>query len=502
MLKVAQKDYIKHLREEEKLSLSEIMRRTSLSWHTVKKHADGQVATQEGPRQRRLRRVLTDEHMEALETWILEDQHRQRKYQRTAEVMHTQLVEEVGYQGSDRTVRACVKELRTKLIQPEATHVSLDHQPGVAQVDFGDTLTIIAGEETHERIVHKLVMAFPYSNDALTRHLPAENAECLLEGLKSMFEELNGVPREIWFDNLSAAVKEVLQGEKRTLNPLFAEFCWHYRFKSTFCTPGRGNEKGGVENKVGTLRRNCDSPPQRVERLSQLDERAEKERARRKGQAHYKKQRLVSELFEDDRAALLALPENPYTVSSADTAVVNKTGEVKIRKELYHIPGASLRQKIFARVFAYHITFYDQYGEVLLSTQPRKYVFEGQEIDWVKELECYTNRPRAIEHATYLKNLPPVLRQYLLAPELSERRQRITTLIALLKEHPLQQVEKSIATGLEVGRTDFASLKSIVLRITDMPTVPLLETYTPRAVVDMKPDLGSYSALQKVTGNE
>jgi len=61
MLKVAQKDYIKHLREEDKLSLSEIVRRTRLSWHTVKKYADSQVTTQEGPQRRRKRRVLAME---------------------------------------------------------------------------------------------------------------------------------------------------------------------------------------------------------------------------------------------------------------------------------------------------------------------------------------------------------------------------------------------------------------------------------------------------------
>lgn len=59
------------------------------------------------------------------------------------------------------------------------------------------------------------------------------------------------------------------------------------------------------------------------------------------------------------------MPEMPYTVSSPDTAVVSKTGEVKIRKELYHIPGASIRQKVFARVFAY---FLSPWGKVLCTT--------------------------------------------------------------------------------------------------------------------------------------
>jgi transposase len=350
-------EYIRFLRETEKLSLSEIVRTTNTTWRTAKKYADGQATTQKGPRQRRRARVLKDAYREALETWILEDERRPRKHRRTAQALYNQLVEEKGYRGSSRTVRDCVKEMRAQLVREETTHLSLDHRPGVAQVDFGVTLTVIAGEEAHERVVHKLVMTFPYSNDALTRHLPAENTECLLEGLRSMFEELGGVPRDIWFDNLSAAVKDVLQGEQRTLNRLFSEFSWHYKFKSTFCNPGRAHEKGAVENKVGTLRRNCDSPPQRIEQLSELDERAAKERARRRGQRHYKKLIPISELFEEDRRSLLVLPEIPCTVSNPDTAVVSKTGEVKIRKELYHIPGASIRQKVFARVFAYHIDF-------------------------------------------------------------------------------------------------------------------------------------------------
>ena len=501
MLKVAQIKYIKHLRDDEGLSINEIAQRTDLDWRTVSKYADSESQVQERPRQRRKRKALLDEYLEMLETWISEDQRRKRKYRRTARALYGQLVEETSYGGSERTVRHYVKELRAKL-QEQPTHISLDHNPGAAQVDFGDTLTILAGEETHERVAHKLIISFPHSNDALTRHLPAENAECFLEGLKSMFEELGGVPREIWFDNLPAAVKAVLEGDKRDLNPLFAEFSWHYRFKSVFCNPGCGNEKGNVENKVGTLRRNCDSPPQRIERWSQLDERADKERSKHREEQHYKKRRPVKELFEEDKAHLLTLPENPYTVSSVDTALVNKTGEVKIRKELYHIPGANMRQKIFARIYAYHIDFYDQYGETLLSSQSRKYVLEGQEIDWVKELECYINRPRAIEHATYLKNLPPLLREYLLPHEVNERRQRVSTLIALLKEHPLKHVEQSVKLAMEVGRIDYASLKSIALRATDEPKAPILEDYTPRAVVDIKPNLSPYSALQDVAGHE
>ena len=55
---------------------------------------------------------------------------------------------------------------------------------------------------------------------------------------------------------------------------------------------------------------------------------------------------------------------------------------------------------------------------------------------------------------------------------------------------------------MEVGRIDYASLKSIALRATDEPKAPILEDYTPRAVVDIKPNLSPYSALQDVAGHE
>ncbi len=499
MLTVAQSNYISEMREFEDVSISEIARRMKIDWRTAQKYADGEVDHQKRPKQVRKRQVMLDEHVERLRVWIEEDLRRPRKYRRKANALYEQLKEETCYSGSDRTVRLYVKRLKTELARKEPD-ISLDHQPGTAQVDFGDTLTILAGEETHERVAHKLVMSFPYSNDSLTRHLPAENAECFLDGLKSMFEELAEVPREIWFDNLPAAVHKVLEGENRGLTAFFTEFRNHYRFKAVFCNKGRGNEKGNVENKVGTLRRNCDSPPRRIEKLAELDEKAAGDRARRREELHYKKKKPVKDLFEEDRRNMLTLPSAPFIVASVDSAVVNKTGEVKVRKELYHIPKSYIGQKVFVRVHALHIDFYDEHGQVLLSSQSRKYALECKEIDWAQELECYRNKPRAIEYATYLKNLPPVLRQYLLTPDLSDRRRRLQSLISLLREHPLTQVEKVVAIGLESDRTEYAALKSIILHLTDQKTSPLLESYTPRQVTDWKPNLRAYNSLLQEVG--
>src|SRR5699024_8737890 len=63
--------------------------------------------------------------------------------------------------------------------------------------------------------VNVLVMSFPYSNGGFAVALPAENQECLLEGMKELFRQVGGVPRKIRIDNMSTAVTQV---KSKTVN--------------------------------------------------------------------------------------------------------------------------------------------------------------------------------------------------------------------------------------------------------------------------------------------
>ena len=58
------------------------------------------------------------------------------------------------------------------------------------------------------------------------------------------------------FDNLTTAVRKVLQGKARLEQESFTRFRAYYNFEARFCNPGAGHEKGGVEGLVGFARRN------------------------------------------------------------------------------------------------------------------------------------------------------------------------------------------------------------------------------------------------------
>lgn len=60
------------------------------------------------------------------------------------------------------------------------------------------------------------------------------------------FGYFGGVFRKLRYDNLASAVKKILRGHRREETARFIAFRSHWGFASEFCTPGAGNEKGGV----------------------------------------------------------------------------------------------------------------------------------------------------------------------------------------------------------------------------------------------------------------
>jgi len=496
MLTMAQVDCITTLRQSDGKSVSEIARIMGISWRTAKKYADGEgLKLESGPRRRRQRPVM-EPFAEVVDAWLAEDQLRRAKHRRTARVIHRQL-RELDYGGSERTVRAYVRAAKDRLREERAErYVRLEHPPGRAQVDFG-WADVIDGSSCQIVRMPYLTMSFPYSNAHVDWLLPAENSECFLHGLGCLFAVIGGIPGEIWFDHLSAAVKEVLGGGEREVTAAFAEFRRHYGFQAVFCHRGRGHEQGSVEGKVGYVRRNDLTPLVVVHDLEaanrELLRRAEADRER----PHYLKGTSIRQLWADDRRQLLPLPREAYVAVKARTAVVNRVGEVQVEGERYRVPSARPGQRVFVKLFWDRIEVFDAYGEIRLSQGPRRYAFRAEQVDWVAELAIFRHKPRAIEHATCLKALPASLRQFALEVPLAERRGRVETLMALLGKYELALVEQTVKQGAGYDLSDLGSLQAIADYRAAQPAerVPLAEPHTPAACRDWRAELGSYNAL-------
>ena len=177
---------------------------------------------------------------------ILEDDHgRPRKQRHTAKRIFERLRDEYGKGGGYTTVKDYVRENRR---QTREMFVPLSHAPGHAQCDFGEALVVIGGVEQK---AHCFVIDLPHSDGCFVKAYPAETTEAFLDGHVSAFAYLGGVPQSILYDNTRLAVARILGDGRRQRARAFTELQSHYLFEDRFGRPGKGNDKGKVEEPGG-----------------------------------------------------------------------------------------------------------------------------------------------------------------------------------------------------------------------------------------------------------
>jgi transposase len=95
--------------------------------------------------------------------------------------------------------------------------------------------------------VHLGYLRLNYSSKYFVLALPTDRQEALFEYHLRGFTYLGGVPRRMCYDNLKPAVHQILTGKNRQDQASWGSFRPQFLFDSEYDTPGRGQDKGGVE---------------------------------------------------------------------------------------------------------------------------------------------------------------------------------------------------------------------------------------------------------------
>ena len=167
---------------------------------------------------------------------LAEDKDRPKKQQHTSKRIFERLRDEHGYSGGITIVKDYVALRRRR---SQEMFVPLEHPPGHAQVDFGEAIGIIGGEE---RKIHFFAMDLPHSDACFVAAYPAETTEAFCDGHVRAFTFFGGVPRSILYDNTKIAVARILGDGERQRTRVFSELQSHYLFEDRFGRPGKGNE--------------------------------------------------------------------------------------------------------------------------------------------------------------------------------------------------------------------------------------------------------------------
>lgn len=168
------------------------------------------------------------------------------------------------------------------------------------------------------------------------------------------------------------------------------------------CNPYSRHEKGNAERKVYYTRNLCFIPAPLVESDPDLVVWLHRKMVEDQNRPHYRKGRLIEELWQEERPELLALPGQALPIFSLDHAFVNKHEEVMVDGKAFVVHGLSVPNRLLMKKEWDRFFVLSPSGDVHLEA-PRPYTNVKRKIPW-KEIfaEWETNPPPGVVgHSRY-----------------------------------------------------------------------------------------------------
>ena len=383
------------------------------------------------------------------------------------------LQDDYQYQGSYSAVRRFVHKLR-----PTASpaFVRVRTAPGEeAQVDFGSVGQLYDPVSGRARRAYVFVATLSYSRHQYAELVFDQKTPTWIGLHRRAFESWGGVPKRIVPDNLKAAVLKV-QVYDPLLGEAYRRMAQHYGFVISPTRPRTPRHKGKVENGVHYVQRNfmagrefLDINVANQHLRTWVQERAG---TREHGTTH----RAPLYLFQEyEKAALLPLPEEPFTLREVRLVTVHPDCHVRIDKSYYSVPYAYVGQKLDAYIGERIVEIYR--GTELVATHERS----------LKPGEWHTRMEHYPQHkAAYLERTPAYCRQQ--AARLGEATAQVVA--ALLGDRPLyrlrsvqailrleesvgaERLEAACARALYFGDHSYRRIKAILNAALDREPLP------------------------------
>ncbi len=464
MLTITQVHYIRELFYREGKSYSEIRRMTGKNYRTIKKYIEMQDFNEQPHNAQRPNK--TDALRPMIHEWIVEDKSRHHKQRHTATRIYDRLRAEYPeiLEVSARTVRNLVKEEKEKVYGAQKAHLLLQHPGGEAQVDFG---TFEAYENDTLKKFHEFILSFPKSNAGFAVVTRSETREALLESLVTIFHYTGYVPQTLWFDQMASAALR-MRDEQGILKAadFVQRFATHYGFTIKFCNPNSGHEKGNVENKVGTIRRNLFVPEPRIDNLETFNAELLEKCSLRHQQKHYRFNESIQTLFEQEQASMVPVNKVAFETARYESRKVNQYGLVEFSNCRYSATPQYVGQTVVLKIMANTIHILSKDLCKTIAKHPRLFTKGAESIHYIDFIDVIKARPNALKYSGIYTLLPPSWQDYLQKSDQDNFRNAFHVLKTILLEKDmdyadavLQETKKHHALSPEALAVTFKRLK-------------------------------------------
>jgi len=323
---------------------------------------------------------------------------------------------------------------------------------------------------------------------------PAETTEAFLDGHVSAFAFFGGVPQSILYDNTKLAVAKICGDGSRQRTQAFTGLLSHYLFRDRFGRPGKGNDKGKVENLVKNGRRRFLTPVPVAASFDELNARLEADCLKDQDRCVERQQHTIGERLLDDLTAFRPFPAGLFEACEVRAGRVRSTSLVRYRCNDYSVPTTHGLRQVIIKGFVDEVMILS--GAEEIARHPRSYDRDGFVFDPRHYLALLERKPGALDQAAPLQGweLPDQfdhLRR-LLEKRLANRGKReFIQVLRLMEVFEQDLVAHAVSDAIRLGAISFDAVKQLVLcrierrpprlDLTAYPHLPRTQVRTTRA---------------------
>lgn len=389
--------------------------------------------------------------------------------------MFQRLKEQHGYAGSYSSVRRYVPQFKPHEVEAFVRmHCAAGEE---MQVDFGNVGDLFDPQSGKVRPAYAFVATLSHSRHQYAELVFDQKTATWIGLHQRAFQAFGGVPKRVVLDNLKAGVIQALVIDP-VLGETYRKLAQHYHFLVSPNKPRTPRHKGKVENGVHYLQRNFMAGQQFVDLPSANQHLRtwvlETAGARQHGTTH----QLPLVVFRSvEQAALLPLPEEPFTLWAIRMAKVHPDCHIVVDHSYYSVPYQRVGQTVEVHIHERVLHIYA--GQELLRTHLRA----QQKGQWRTEMADYPPYK-----AEYLTHTPGYCRQLaeqigpatlqvvedLLADVVLERLRSVQAILKLEKSVGAARLEAACKRALYFGNGRYRRIKEILNAALDQEPLPEL----------------------------
>lgn len=366
-----------------------------------------------------------------------------------------------GFTGKYTIVKERLSKLRQSR-QRDAYIRRAFHAGEAGEVDWAYCGPFEVGGQ--KRRLSVFVMTLCYSRMVYLEFTISEALEEFLRCHQNAFAFFGGCPRRLFYDNLKTVVL-ARAGREIRWNPRFMDFAGHFLFEPVACNPASGWEKGRVERTIQYIRSNflLGRTFRSLGELSAAAVQWRDEMANRR--IHKTTGKRPVDLFADDKARILALPEGTYDTRILRSVKVTLDCRVTFENNTYTVPPKYVDQEVVLRASPSEVTVYD--GPTVIARHPRSFETHQDIIDpqHVEEVLARKRRASGTTLQRLFLALAPEAQAYLdglVKTELSVDR-HLMRILDLVATYGKPEVLGAILRALQYGAYGADYVENIVL---------------------------------------